>query len=109
MTLLPSNVDQLDVGQLRLLAEQGDAGAQTELGERYAVGRGVVRDDRVAVSWFRRAAEQGDAAGQEALGWMYIAGRGVARNDASALSWHRRAVAGREKTDCMTSWSYNPV
>ena len=86
------DVAQLGVGQLRLVAEQGDARAQTELGARYENGRGVARDYRAAVSWFRRAAAQGYAPAQAALGFMYNTGRGVTRNDAVALSWHRRAA-----------------
>ena len=47
------DVEQLAVAELRRLAEQGDAGAQTELGERYENGRGVVQDYEAAV--IRRA------------------------------------------------------
>ena len=66
------DVAELDVAQLRQLAEQGDARAQTELGERYEDGRdGVQQDYGMAVSWFRRAADQGNASGQDALGFMY--------------------------------------
>ena len=47
------SIAELDVAQLRLIAEQGDAEAQTELGERYEDGRGGVGQDYgVAVSWF---------------------------------------------------------
>ena len=86
------DVTQLDVAQLRPMAEQGDARAQTELGERYEDGRGVAQDYQTAVSWFRRAAEQGHAPGQAALGYMYSYGRGVARDDAEAVRWFRLAA-----------------
>ena len=59
------DVTHLDVAQLRLIAEEGDARAQTELGERYEDGRGgVALDYREAVAWYRRAAAQGDVRGQ---------------------------------------------
>ena len=89
------NVDiaQLDIPQLRLQAEQGDARAQTELGERYEDGRGVKQNHEVAVSWFRRAAEQGHARGQGNLGELYYAGRGVPRDDEVARTWFRLAAA----------------
>ena len=86
-------VAQLDIPQLRLQAEQGDARAQTELGERYEDGRGVEQNHEVAVSWFRRAAEQGHARGQGNLGELYYAGRGVPRDDEAARTWFRLAAA----------------
>jgi TPR repeat protein len=43
--------------ELRLLAEQGDAGAQYNLGTMYAEGLGVSQDDVEAVRWCRLAAE----------------------------------------------------
>ena len=89
------NVDiaQLDIPQLRLQAEQGDARAQTELGERYEDGRGVKQNHEVAGAWFRRAAEQGHARGQGNLGELYYAGRGVPRDDEVARTWFRLAAA----------------
>ena len=87
------DVAELDVAQLRQLAEQGDARAQTELGERYEDGRdGVQQDYGMAVSWFRRAADQGNASGQDALGFMYQRGRGVAQDYGEAVRWYRRAA-----------------
>ena len=89
----PPDVAQLGVAQLRQIAGQGDARAQTELGERYEYGRdGVQQDFGMAVSWFRRAADQGFAAGQAALGVMYGTGRGVAQDYGEAVSWLRRAA-----------------
>ena len=87
------DVAQLDVAQLRQIAGQGDAPAQTELGERYKDGRdGVQQDDGEAVTWFRRAVEQGHAGGQSNLGFMYATGRGVAQDDGEAVTWFRRAA-----------------
>ena len=60
-----------------MAAEQGHAGAQYNLGLRYATGRGVPEDDAEAVRWYRMAAEQGHAGAQYALGFMYATGRGV--------------------------------
>ena len=39
----------------RPLAEQGDAGAQSYLGEMYNEGLGVPHDDRKAAGWHRKA------------------------------------------------------
>jgi TPR repeat protein/predicted aspartyl protease len=76
----------------RDLAEQGLAGAQSNLGLMYRDGRGVTRDDAEAVSWFRKSAEQGDAAGQSNLGKMYEEGRGVAKDETEAAKWYRKAA-----------------
>ena len=86
------NVLELDVVQLHQLAEQGDAGAQTQLGEQYEDGRRIARDYGVAVSWFRRAAQQGYAPAQAAIGRMYSFGRGVERDNRLAVSWYRFAA-----------------
>jgi TPR repeat protein len=50
-----------------LAAEQGYAGAQTNLGVMYANGEGVARDRDRAIVWFRRAAAQGDRIAQNNL------------------------------------------
>ena len=50
-----------DAEAVRLAAEQGDAGAQFNLGVMYANGEGVLGNDAEAVRWYRTA-EQGHAA-----------------------------------------------
>ncbi len=50
------------------LAEQGNAGAQFNLGVMYYKGRGVPQDYAEAVKWYRKAAEQGNAGAQFNLG-----------------------------------------
>ena len=88
-----TDITELHIAALRELAEAGESAAQTDLGERYDDGRGVVQDYAVSVTWFRRAAEQGGhALGQAALGFMYSRGRGVGQHDAEAVRWSRRAA-----------------
>lgn len=53
----------------RKAAEQGDAGAQVNLGEVYDKGLGVAQDYVEAVKWYRKAVKQGDAEAQANLGW----------------------------------------
>ncbi len=43
----------LPLAELRVLAEQGDAAAQSDLGAMYANGQGVPQDDTEAVRWYR--------------------------------------------------------
>ena len=73
--------------ELRLLAEQGDASAQFNLGQMYQEGRGVAQSDAEAVKWFRKSAEQGDANAQFNLGSMYRNGLGVTQSDTEAVKW----------------------
>lgn len=76
----------------RSRAEHGDARAQSLLGLMYYAGRGVLKDEREALTWFNRAADQGDAAAQLQLGIMYSDGRGVPQDYAEAAKWYQRAA-----------------
>ena len=76
----------------RPLAENGSITAQYRLGNMYAEGKGVARDDKAALMWFQRAAEKGDAASQYNVGVSYASGAGTAQNDAEAAKWFRRAA-----------------
>jgi len=52
------------------LAEQGNADAQSNLGQMYDQGLGVSQDYKTAVKWYTLAAEQGNADAQFTLGMM---------------------------------------
>lgn len=54
-------VDELDYSKTLILAQQGDAKTQFNLGQMYYEGKGVTQSDAQAVSWLRKAADQGDA------------------------------------------------
>ena len=58
----------------------------------YANGRGVEKDDNLAVQWYRKAAEQGHASGQTDLGFLYETGRGVRIDRNIAAKWYRKAA-----------------
>ncbi len=73
--------------EFQILAEQGDAGAQFNLGVMYSLGQGVPQDDAEAVKWYTLAAEQGHADAQYQLGTMYYFGHGVPQSDAEAIKW----------------------
>jgi hypothetical protein len=82
------------LGELRSVADQGDAEAQYLMGIRYHSGEGVPHDDAKAVEWFERAAEQGQVDAQSLLGAYYWAGRGVPANLSKAYYWSVIALAG---------------
>ena len=59
-----------------LAADQGHAGAQSNLGVVYANGIGVAQDYAAAVKFFKLAAAQGHTDAQSNLGLMYASGEG---------------------------------
>ena len=77
----------------RPLAEQGDAGAQLNMGFMYSNGYGVPQDHKEAIKWYRRAAEQGNNRAQYNLGLMYDAGYGVPQDYVQAHMWYNIAGA----------------
>jgi uncharacterized protein len=73
---------------LRNAADNGDASAQTFLGQICYSGLvGVPQDYAQAVAWFRKAADQGYGLAQQFLSEMYENGRGVPQNYALAYMW----------------------
>jgi len=91
--------------RLELLAQQGDAHAQNNLGVMYQFGWYVGADgqtqqsDRQAALYFERAAAQGSAGAQTHLGWMYQFGRYVGadgetvQSNQQACHYYERAAA----------------
>ena len=80
------------VSQLRLLANDGHARAQYDLGLVYEYGRGVGRDDAEAVKWYRKAATQEIAVAQYRLAVLQENGWGTEENDTEAVKWYRAAA-----------------
>ena len=77
----------------KLVAENGDANAQYNLGVMYDNGYGIPENDAEAAKWYRLAAEQGNANAQFSLGDMYSNGEGVPQNNTRAYVWFSVAAA----------------
>lgn len=73
------------VEELQNLAHQGDAKAQNELGHRYAYGRGVAQNWKLAIFWSRRAALQGCEASMRRLAEYFM----EIGEDWKAAQWYR--------------------
>ena len=71
----------------KLLAEQGNADAQSFLGIMYYEGQGVSQDYVETAMWYRKAAEQGLASAQCALRHMYEYGKGIPQEHAQVAKW----------------------
>ena len=76
----------------RPLAEQGNVGAQFNLGFMYEKGKGVPRNYKIASKWYRMSAEQGNASAQYNLGLMYAKGQGVPKDYKLAVKWFRKSA-----------------
>ena len=88
--------------EFRVLARQGDARAQYNLGVMYQTGRGVTQDYQEADRWYRNAAEHGHVEAQFSLGLMYKEGLlgmmykkgvGVVKNYMKAHKWFNIAAS----------------
>ena len=76
-----------------LLAEQGIADAQSNLGGYYFNSHmDVIKDEKEAVRWWTKAAEQGNANAQYNLGLCYYKGAGVTKDEKEAVNWWTKAA-----------------
>lgn len=86
-------VSEVDLQQLKRLAAQGSASAQTKLGQLYESGRrGVPQDYATARRWYEFAAAQGHVWAQSQLGQLYADGRGVPQDFKKARQWWEQAA-----------------
>lgn len=78
---------------LSRLAENGDAGAQLELGLAYRTGRyGLGVDPRTGLYWLQRSAQAGNAYAADLVGTAYAQGRGTAVDTERARHWWQVAA-----------------
>ena len=76
----------------RMVTEQLDAVAQSNLGIKYHYGEGVTKNYAEAVKWYLKAAKQGNAVAQNNLGAMYSSGQGVLKDYTEAVKWYIKAA-----------------
>ncbi len=81
-------------GELKELAEAGDANAQNRYGLCFGYGYGTKVIPKNAVYWYDQAAKQGYSYAQYNLAQCYFYGRGVKRNERVAATWFRKAAEG---------------
>lgn len=79
----------------RKAADQGDPGAQNQLGYLYLTGLGVQADEVQAFKWFARAAGSGFEPAKLNVAVMYMHGQGVARDPALAFQMLQDLAAKR--------------
>jgi len=99
--------EALTFEQLKVKAEQGSRLASFVLGNRFAVGEGVAKDDAEAAKWYLKAAEQGLADAQLQIGICYSEGEGVLKNEVEAAKWYLKAAKqGHDVAQCLIGQCY---
>lgn len=84
-----------EVAWLSQLAENGDTGAELQLGLAYRDGRyGLDPDPRTGLKWLTLAGRGGNAYAADAAANAYATGQGTPRDPQQALYWWRRAARG---------------
>lgn len=82
-----SSLDAEELKKTEMLAKQGNAKAQYELGKFYSDKWSVPGNRAKAARWFQKAAEQGNAKAEYGLGRSYENGWGVSKNIDEAVIW----------------------
>jgi TPR repeat protein len=89
---------QAEVETLTTRAQQGDAGAQFALAQRYHQGTGAEKDLPKAARYYEAAAKKGHVEAQYTLGRMYAEGEGVKSDYHRASEWYTLAASiGRNR------------
>ncbi len=83
---------------LKPAARDGDADAMYVLGQMYASGRGIEKDEKLATGYFLKAAELGNADAQQSLGSALMLGEGIEQDMVEALKWFIIAARGGNKS-----------
>jgi TPR repeat protein len=112
-TVIPAKVqyNELNIEELKCLAQKGDAEAQYRIGQKYAIGQDIPQDQAEAFLWYKKAAEQDHkpaqaaivpilqelanqelAAAQYLLGNAYYTGQGTAQDYMQAQKWLEKAA-----------------
>jgi TPR repeat protein len=78
-----------------VLAKNGDAKAQYNVGMIYANGKGVKKDVPQAMEWYEKAAQQGNASAAynyNNLAALYLEGKNIPRNNKKAFELFKKAA-----------------
>ena len=89
--ILPA-ADSPDLSALTGQAEGGDAAAQVALAIHYRDGKGVPKDDALALQWAHRAADEGNADAMDFVGFAYLRGSVVKRSPEIAFGYFKEAA-----------------
>ena len=80
------------LGIYTLLAQEGNAKAEYNLGQMYISGDGVPQDVDEAQNWYRRSAEHGYSEAQYTLGALHFRQVVALKSHEEAVGWYRKAA-----------------
>jgi TPR repeat protein len=89
---ISSAADETELESLRTRADGGDVKAQLDLAIRYRDGKGVAKDDALAMQWAHRAADAGSADAMDFVGHAYLRGSAIKGNPAIAFGYFKAAA-----------------
>ncbi len=84
--------DQAELDSVHTQAAGGDVKAQLNLAVRYRDGKGVAKDDALALQWAHRAADAGNAEAMDFVGFAYLRGSVVKRSPEIAFGYFKAAA-----------------
>lgn len=87
-------LDKAQVKKFNILikkAERSDIESQYQVGEMYAKGKGVHRNEKVAAIWFQKAANKGHKKAQHNIGLLYHKAPESKQNTEKAIEWFTKA------------------
>jgi len=80
------------LGIFTMLANEGNAKAEYNLGQMYISGDGVPQDVSEAQNWYRRSAEHGFSEAQYTLGALHFRRIAALKSNEEAVEWYRKAA-----------------
>lgn len=83
---------EVDIYELKQLANAGDADAQWYLGWHYLAGEGVEKNEKIAFNLFMKSAQQGNEDGEYYVGQCYFEGIVVEQDATIAYDWFRKSA-----------------
>lgn len=75
------------IGEIEIVAEEGEPFAQSLLGTLYRIGGCVEQDGGVAEKWLKRAAQAGNTRAMNELAMMYYEGKVVSQDFVEGTRW----------------------
>ena len=87
-------LDKVNIEEVKIKAQQGDAEAQCTLGSCLLEGHYIEKDVRKAMIWLHKSAEQERSDAQTMLGLLYYGNKcsGIRQDKEVGKYWIRRAV-----------------
>ncbi|MEQ1620151.1 MAG: tetratricopeptide repeat protein [Methylococcales bacterium] len=90
--ILETSAESQAVRETKTGPAQGDTEAELQMGIRYSLGDGVVKNPKEAVNWFEKAASHGSAEAQYRYGLALQDGHGVLQDYKASLHWIEQAA-----------------